>query len=184
MTTTLAHLIETHGYWMLAIGCLLEGETLLILAGYAAHRGYLHPAAVLLIATVMAFAGDQAYFWLGRWRGQQLLARWPALGRNAQRVQALIARYHEWLIIGLRFAYGLRAAGPILMGTTALSAWRFALFNALGALLWAVLIGGVGWLFGQMAETLFAELHQIEHWLLLVVLVVAALTWVWHRRQR
>jgi membrane protein DedA with SNARE-associated domain len=179
----LAHLIETHGYWLLAIGCLLEGETLLILAGYAAHRGYLNPVAVLAIATVMAFTGDQLYFWLGRWRGAQLLARWPALARKTERVQTLMARYHELLIIGLRFAYGLRAAGPILMGTTTLPAWRFALFNAIGALLWAVLIGSVGWLFGEMAETIFAHLKQVEHWLLLGVLVAAALGWWWQRRR-
>ena len=38
---SLATLITTHGYWMLAVGCLLEGEIVLVLAALAAHRGYL-----------------------------------------------------------------------------------------------------------------------------------------------
>ena len=59
---SLATLIETHGYWMLAVGCLLEGETILILAGFAAHRGYLHPADVLAIAAAAGIAGEQFYF--------------------------------------------------------------------------------------------------------------------------
>ena len=49
---TLAALIQAHGYWVLAVGCLLEGETILVLAGFAAHRGYLDSLAVLAIATV------------------------------------------------------------------------------------------------------------------------------------
>ena len=27
--------IASHGYWVLALGCLLEGETVLLLAGFA-----------------------------------------------------------------------------------------------------------------------------------------------------
>lgn len=178
---TLATLIETHGYWLLAVGCLLEGETILILAGFAAHRGYLNPLAVLLIATAAGFAGDQFYFWLGRWRGRVLLGRWPALVQQTERVQHLLARYHEAMIVGLRFAYGLRIAGPLLMGTTPLSAWRFAIFNALGALLWATLIGGLGWVFGDVAEAMFVHIRHVEGWLLLGLASAGALFW-WLRR--
>ena len=183
---TLAVLIETHGYWLLAVGCLLEGETILILAGFAAHRGYLDPVAVLAIATIAGFAGDQFYFWLGRHRGAALLRRWPALAQQAERVLRLLAHYHEAMIIGLRFAYGLRIAGPVLLGTTPLPAWRFAAFNALGALLWAVLIGSLGWLFGDVAEAVFVHVRRAEGWLLLGLAVAGALFWwlrkVWHRR--
>ncbi len=56
-------LIGAHGYWVLALGCLLEGETLLVIAGYAAHRGYLDPVAVIAVASMAGFAGDQFYFW-------------------------------------------------------------------------------------------------------------------------
>ena len=62
---TLQSLIDTHGYWLLALGCLHEGETILLLAGFAAHRGYLDPWAVFGIASLAGFAGDQFYFFLG-----------------------------------------------------------------------------------------------------------------------
>lgn len=181
---TLATLIEAHGYWLLAIGCLLEGETVLILAGFAAHRGYLNPVAVLAIASASGFLGDQFYFWLGRRHGAAVLARWPALAQQAGRVQRLLAQYHEAVIIGMRFAYGLRIAGPILIGTTSVSGWRFGLLNALGAVLWAGLIGAFGWLFGQAAETLFTEIRHLEGWLLLGLAVVGALVWWWRRSRR
>ena len=176
-------LLQTHGYWVLALGCLLEGETLLVLAGFAAHRGLLDPFAVVAIAAVAGFAGDQIFFWFGRRHGAALIARWPALARQAARVQRLVEHWHEALIVGVRFAYGLRIAGPVLIGTSAVSAWRFAAFNALGALLWAIAVAAVGWVFGAAAQVLLGELRHIEGWLflgLLIALAIVAL--VRHRR--
>ena len=37
----LEHYIETYGYLAVMIGTFLEGETILVLAGFAAHQGYL-----------------------------------------------------------------------------------------------------------------------------------------------
>lgn len=93
---------------MLAAGCLLEGETILVLAGLAAERGYLHPFGVVVVASVTAFIGDQILFWLGRWRGPALLARWPSIAAKASRVHDLIERHQMPVIIRMRFAYGLR----------------------------------------------------------------------------
>ena len=59
-------LITQHGYWLLALACIAEGETVLILAGFAAHRGYLDIRWVMLVAALGGFAGDQTLFWLGR----------------------------------------------------------------------------------------------------------------------
>ena len=176
---SLGSLIETHGYWVLALGCLLEGETVLVLAGFAAHRGYLNPFAVVGIATVAGFLGDQAYFWLGRRHGPWVMARWPRLARQAARVQTLLTRFQNAAIVGIRFAYGLRIAGPIVFGTLDIPASKFALFNALGALIWAVAIGALGWVFGQAAEMALGELRHVEAWLLLALAAAGAMIGLW-----
>ena len=177
----LGALIETHGYWVLALGCLLEGETILVLAGLAAERGYLHPFGVVVVASVTAFIGDQILFWLGRWRGPALLARWPSIGTKADRVHDLIHRYHWPVILGMRFAYGLRYPAPILIGTSQLSALRFILINALGSVLWACVVGGLGWLSGRLAETVFGDIKHVEIWLFVGLVAIAATIWLIRR---
>jgi membrane protein DedA with SNARE-associated domain len=177
----LGSLIEAHGYWLLAAGCLLEGETFLVLAGFAAHRGYLDPFAVVGVASVSGFLADQFYFWLGRRSGPALLARWPLAAAQVGRVHALIGRHPAGAAIGVRFAYGLRIAGPMLIGMSPMPQLRFTLLNALGSLLWASLIGGAGWAFGEAAQRLLADVGDLEGWLLLG-LVAAVVAW-WLRRR-
>jgi membrane protein DedA with SNARE-associated domain len=178
-----AGLIQSYGYLALAVGTLLEGETILIAAGFAAHRGYLDIFAVIGIAALCGFIGDQFFFWLGRRHGAAVLKRWPAVARQSDRVHRLIERYHAPVIIGVRFAYGLRIAGPILIGMSPISAWRFVLLNALGAMLWAILVTGVGWLFGQAAEALFDKIERVEGWLLLGLLATGGVIWLIRKRR-
>lgn len=171
-------LIAQYGYWAIAAGALLEGETVLALGGLAAHLGYLKLPWVVLVAAAAGFCGDQCFYWVGRRHGARLLARFEGLAGRAARVNALIERYHEWVIVGVRFAWGLRIAGPILIGMSAVPPLRFALFNALGAALWATLIAGLGWSFGATVESILGRIRHVEGWLFLGVAAVGAALWL------
>lgn len=180
-------LISTHGYWVLALGCLFEGETVLLLAGFAAYREHLDIGVVIALAAAAGFTGDQIFFWVGRRHGPAVLERFPSIGQQSQRVFRLIEKYQAWVIVGVRFAYGLRIAGPIIIGTSQIEPLRFMLFNGLGALIWATLVGGAGYLFGEAATAILGQLHDIEIWLLLGLAGMAVLVLLvqrWRARAR
>jgi len=42
----LVHWIAQYGYWAVLVGMFFEGETIVVLAGYAVHRGYLSAPVV------------------------------------------------------------------------------------------------------------------------------------------
>ncbi|HXN16037.1 MAG TPA: DedA family protein [Usitatibacter sp.] len=170
MTIDLPSLIDSYGYWAVLIGAFLEGETVLALAGLASHRGYLDFYTVVVIALIAGFAGDQFYFFLGRYKGAQILARFPHARDRAQRFDAMLSRWHAPLIVGIRFMYGFRIVGPILLGMGRVRAWKFVAFNFLGAALWAPLIAGLGYLFGNIAETILHDVKRIELWLFLALI--------------
>jgi len=176
-------LLQQYGYVAVLIGTLLEGETVLLIAGFAAHRGYLDPGVVIAVAAAGGFLGDQGFFWLGRLRGQRVIARWPRLQAHAQQVTALLERHHTWVIIGIRFMYGLRVAGPVLIGMSEVSALRFAALNLVGAVLWAGLIGGAGYLFGQALELVLGDIKRYELLALGALVAAGIMAWVVRRRR-
>lgn len=180
----LAALIGSYGYWAVAVGCLLEGETVLLLAGFAAHRGYLALPWVMAVAAAAGFAGDMGFFLLGRRFAPQILARWPRIGALRPRLDGWLHRYGAWVVLAVRFLYGFRVAGPVLIGASGMPWQRFALFNLLGAMLWAVLLSSIGWFFGQTAELLLGELQRYEGALALVLLAAAVGYAVWVRVRR
>ena len=66
---SLESLVASYGYAALFLGTLLEGETVLILAGIMAHLGLMKLPLVMLVALLGSFLGDQFYFFLGRKKG-------------------------------------------------------------------------------------------------------------------
>jgi membrane protein DedA with SNARE-associated domain len=162
MTIDLPGLIDTYGYAAVLVGAFLEGETILALAGLAAYREYLDFRIVVVLALVAGFAGDQFYFWLGRRKGQQILQRFPNAQQRADRFDALLARWHAPLIVAIRFMYGFRIVGPVLLGMGRVAAWKFVVFNFIGAAIWAPLIAGLGYLFGNVIEALLDDLRDVE----------------------
>jgi len=174
MDSSLPQLVSDYGYLAVFVGTLLEGEAILMLAAYAAHQKYLSLPLVICVAFFGATAGDQIFFLIGRRFGQALLARSPTFKAQAARVDRLLLRYHAGLIIGIRFAYGLRIAGPIAIGMSTLPAWRFFLFNAIGAVIWAPLIAAIGYLFGHTLEWLLADMKRYEELGLFILIGVLA----------
>jgi len=181
MTFVPTELLSQYGYVAVFIGSLIEGETLLLLAGFAAHQGYLSFPLVVALAFCAGAIGDQFFFFLGRKYGQSLIDKYPRIKPHVDRVNTLILRYHSLVIILNRFMYGLRVAGPVAIGASGVKAWRFVVFNLLGAALWALVVGGAGYLFGQTLNWLFTDLKRYEE-LALVVLAVAGLLFVFRRR--
>lgn len=183
-----APLIEKYGYLATFAGTLIEGESLLILSGLAAHRGYLSFPLVVLVAAVGGSLGDMGFFLVGRHYGAKLLARFPRFAPAAARVHAMIERHPNVTILAVRFMYGLRTAGPAIIGTTRIPLAQFALLNAIGALLWSACWAGAGYLLGRAAEHILGDLAHIERELfgaaiVLVVLAVVAYC-VWRARER
>src|SRR5215203_5002016 len=86
-------LIERYGYLATLAGTLVEGESLLILSGLAAHRGYLSLPLVVVVGAVGGAIGDIVFFLLGRHYGNDLLRRFPRFAPAADRVHGMIERH-------------------------------------------------------------------------------------------
>ncbi len=173
MHIDLPALIQAYGYPLTFIGSLFEGETIVTLAGLAVHRGHLYWPAVLVLAAGGGTVGDTIYFALGRRYGSDILARWPSFSPAIERVKRLVHRNPAFAVITVRFLYGMRIAGPIVIGSSRLTWPRYLALNITGAVVWAACWLAVGYAFGAAAEQVVGNLAKIERELFLTVLIVA-----------
>jgi membrane protein DedA with SNARE-associated domain len=180
-------LIEHYGYAAILIGTFLEGETILVLAGLAAHQGYLVLTWVIFAAFLGSLGGDQLFFYLGRRHSQAVLSRRPGWKLKTEKVHQMMSRFQTPMILSFRFLYGLRTVAPFVIGMSPVSAKKFILLNAAGALAWATVVGSGGYLFGHALEVVIGEVKSYEVYLMGSVAIVGALIWVFHfyrRRKR
>lgn len=177
------HIIEQYGYLALFIGTFLEGETILLLAGFAAQSPQfgLDLRYVILFAFAGSLAGDQTAFFVGRHFGRRLIQKSEKWRMRAERVHTMLKKYHEILILSFRFFYGLRNLTPFVLGTADITVHKFFFLNAIGAAVWAMVFALVGYAFGSILESvLMRVLDDVHHAELAILgLAVVAIVVVW-----
>lgn len=186
---TIESIIVMYGYPAIFIGTFLEGETVLVLGGLAAHLGYLHLPGVMGAAFAGSLMGDQAAFHLGRRFGKRLLEKRPVLRVRVAQVNLLMARFRIGIVLGFRFIYGLRNVIPFTLGISPISSVRFLLLNIAGAFLWVALVGTGGYFFGKAMEVLLGELKRYEGEMLAIMAACGVAFWLLnhvhsHRKDR
>lgn len=161
MTEILHQLVEQYGLAAVFLGCVAEGESAAIAAGFFAHQKVFVPWQALCAAFAGAFLGDAGFFMAGRHLSRLAAVRRMRTGPLFARAERMISAHPDLFVLTNRFAYGLRIAGGVAVGLSAISAPRFLLLNALSAALWASIFCGVGYVFGLGAEQIVgAALHR------------------------
>ncbi len=168
-----AELLQHYGYAAVLVGTFVEGESMLLLGGYAAHRGYLELPYVIAAAFVAAVASDQLYFYLSRRHGARMLARRPRLKGRVDRALNLVERHDTIAVFAMRFLWGLRIALPIAIGMSKMSARRYFALNLVAAALWSCVVGVVGFGAARVLSRVIEDLHRHEATIIAVLGLLA-----------
>ena len=184
---SLETLIAEYGYLAILIGTFLEGETIVILAGFAAHMGILELPWVIAAAVAGSFSGDQFYYYLGRRWGPRIIAKRLSWQEGAQKVYTHLRRHQYFLILTFRFYYGLRNVTPFAVGSAMVPRLRFFTLNLVGAVVWAVAFAYLGYLAGEAVKLLIDDVKRYEIYLLGALVLIGFIVWlatlIRHRRK-
>jgi len=177
-------LVAKYGYAATFAGTLLEGETVLVLSGAAAYRGLLDLPVLCAIGAAGAFLTDNFFFALGRWYGPALLARWPRLTPTVTRVHALVDRFPNTAVIGVRFLYGMRSVGPTIIGAGNMRWPKFLLLDAVAVVLWSTCWTTAGYMLGAAALALLGAIGDSGQWILVLVAAIAITVLLLRQRRK
>lgn len=172
---TLENLVETYGYLLILVWTLLEGETIVIVAGAVAYHEMLDARGVALAAFVGSFTSDQLLFHLARHHADHRLVQRVRERATYKHVMRLIERNSTLLILGFRFLYGVRNVTPVALGLSAVSARKYLVLNAIAAAVWAMSFTAAGYLFGQTVEVFIGKLVAAQHKLLAAIAIGIAI---------
>ena len=194
MPSWLTELFARYGYAVVFVGVFLEnagapvpGETMLLAGAALSRYGTLHLSWVVAAAIAGATLGDNLGFLIGRRGGRAVVERYgPLLGMTGPRLARFDRFFEEHgakTVFVARFVTGLRVVGALLAGASRLSWPRFLVFNALGAVVWSVTFGAIGYTLGYSWHTLEQWIGRTGLILLAAIVVIGALAILRARRR-
>ncbi len=177
--------LESLGYLGVVIGAIMEGEIVIISFIQLAQLGYLKLSIVIFLFSLATFLTDWFCFFMGRKKGRQYILNHPKLQGRFSRMDQLMNRRKQVLLLSYRFMYGFRIVLPILFGLSSVSIRQFVFYSILGNILWVGFYATLGYFF---SEVVIKHLEWIQANLLYIFLVIAGLVFIiWYfvnRRSR
>jgi len=187
-----------YGYWAVFFGVMLEnaglpipGETILLVGGYfaASQPDQFNLIRVMLTAATGAVIGDNIGFAIGHHYGRGFLLR---IGRfffltpkRFEHMENYFFKHGNKTILVARFITGLRVFAALLAGASRKMPWRvFLAYNLAGALLWAIVITLLGYLFGQSLPLLVKWVGRTGTILLIAAIVIGIIVWRIRRHRK
>lgn len=174
-----------------SLGVPIPEEIPIITAAVLSHEGLARWWIALPVCIIGVLSGDVVLYWSGRHWGEHLL-NWRVvrlvLNRDReQRFKAAYRRHAGKTIFTVRHVMGLRAAAFLTAGIAHIPFWKFLSADGLAATLGVPVGFGLAYFFTDQLEKVMADVHRVQRWLGLLVIMAIATTLaasIWRRSRR
>ncbi len=161
----------------------IPSELIMPFAGFAAARGDLSLAGVLLAGTVGSVAGLHLWYELGRAVGAERLKRWSARhGRwlalaphEVDAARAWFERRGRIAVLLGRLVPTVRTLISVPAGMVRMERARFLLYSTVGTAAWASVLAGLGFGLESRFELVSGWVNPVAN----IVVVVLGSTYLW-----
>ena len=165
-----------------SLGLPIPEEVPIVAAGMLSHQQVMRWWLALPTCIVGVFAGDLILYWAGRHWGERVLDQ-PLIGRlltraRLEQIQAGYRRRGVLIVFLARNVMGLRAAAFVGAGVVGLPFWKFAAADGAAIGYGVPLNFGLAYLFSRHLHAVLAEVHRVEGWIALLV-VVGGGAWIY-----
>ncbi|MDB5190300.1 MAG: associated Golgi protein-related protein [Parcubacteria group bacterium] len=175
-------------YGLLLVAAILEGPIVFFLAGLLIHLGVLDLVPAFISLMIGDLIGDTIYYVIGYRYGHTFIRKFGkyvnVTEENIEKVTTIFKKHDTKILMlsKLTNGFGLSLAVLIAAGMTRLRFTTFIFYNALGEVVWAALLVGAGYFFGEWYT-------QVNDWvgragILFGVVVVVVIFIQWNKYMR
>ncbi|GAA7267216.1 DedA family protein [Helicobacter pylori] len=162
MEETLSNL-QTYGYIALFIYSMGGGFIGLVAASILSALGKLDLTLSITIACCGNIVGSTLLAYLSRYQKQDFMRYLAKHKRKIALAHLYLRRYGVGLIFINKYIYGFKTILPLAIGLSSYSLKKFALFNALACMFWAVGIGICAYLLSDWVKNIFEKLQSYPY---------------------
>ncbi|WP_276882378.1 DedA family protein [Campylobacter cuniculorum] len=181
MQEMIENLLE-YGYIILFFYSLGGGMVGILAAAVLSSSGKLDLYLCIGLAFLGNVLGSTLLFIVGKYYKKELAPYLKKHRRKFALATIKIKRYGVSLLIIQKFVYGLKTFIPIAAALARYNFMKFFIVNTLASLLWAVLLGYLGFVFGYLIETIFNKLGEYPYIAPLFLVFLILVLWFYLSR--
>lgn len=167
-------LIREWGYLILFFYSFGGGFVALAAAGVLSYSGELNLATSMIVAGSANFIGDQFLFLLARNNKEYARNMMGKYHNYVAKTENLMIKFGSFAILLQKYIYGIKTLIPLVIGLTTYDTKKFILFNAIGALLWALIVGFVSYNLGEVILSFGEEFKYYGLGAMLVIILLVS----------
>ena len=172
------------------MGVPLPALPWLLAAGALSATGQFNLVLGLLVTVAACLVADAMWFYLGRYRGNQVLGLLCRISLEpdscVRRTQNVFTKYGLPGVLVAKFVPGMSTVAPPVAGMSKVSAGRFLFVDGIGSFLYGASLLGLGYLFNRQIDQIVTGIARIggSALSLLLALAVLFIAYKYWQRQR
>lgn len=167
-------LIRDWGYIILFLYSFGGGFLALAVASVLSASGELNIYITIIVAIVANVIGDQFLFFMARNNKQFAKDILDKHRRKVALVHIMMRKYGSFIILIKKYIYGVKTLVPLAIGLTKYNSAKFIIFNIIGAVFWGIIVGSLGYSFGNVILEATEEYKDYGVAFALIIVVIVA----------
>ncbi|XPV67416.1 MAG: DedA family protein [Halarcobacter sp.] len=144
----------------------------LVIAGVLSYAGDLNIFISMIVAGSSNFIGDQFLFYMARTNKVYASDIMKKYGRKVALSHLLMRRYGSLVVFIQKYIYGVKTLIPLAMGLTKYSFKKFTIYNGFATVLWAIVVGSVSFMLGEVVLTYADEYKYYGIAIILLIVLI------------
>lgn len=184
MSTFIETLLLSYQLPAIFLGAFFFGETVILTAAFLSGHGIWSLSNVFLLSFAGTIVSDGMWFLFGQFFFRLARKRIDNQEKYLQLITKLdtITGQKPFLsLLFIKFLYGTRILTILYLSIRKIGFWTFIVFDALGTVLWLIVMISIGWLAGKGISNFIPFVQKTEYALLAIALLVVIfkLTTLW-----